>query len=95
MTQQCYMSKAKRKKEKVTYIDDGRSLATDEEVAKRKFEEEHRGYDVYMEDAMRRGEYRYPVKKKETHITDEERESHLIRTLGPITYKDWKMLGLI
>lgn len=68
---------------------------TEEEVAKRKFEEEHRGYSVYMEDAVRRGEYRYPTKKEETHITDEEKETKLMETLGPITYKDWKMLGLI
>lgn len=74
---------------------------TDEEVAKRKFEEEHRGYDVYME-GLTQGEYHYLVKKKETHITDEEKkcinvekEKKLIETLGPIRYKDWKMLGLI
>lgn len=72
-----------------------RFLLTDEEIAKRKFEEEHRGYDVYMEDAVRRGEFRYPVKKEERSITDEEREKHMMETLGPITYKDWKMLGLI
>ena len=68
---------------------------TDEEVAKRKFEEEHLGYTVYMEDSVRRGEFRYPVKKGERLITDEEREKHLMETLGPITYKDWKTLGLI
>lgn len=68
---------------------------TDEEVAKRKFEEEHRGYAVYMEDAVRRGEYRYPTKQEDMHITDEEKEKKLMETLGPITYKDWKMLGLL
>ena len=68
---------------------------TEEEVAKRKFEEEHRGYAVYMEDAVRRGEYRYPTKKEETHITDEEKEKKLMKTLGPIWYKELKMYGLI
>lgn len=68
---------------------------TEEEVAKRKFEEEHRGYAVYMEDAMRRGEYHYPTKKEDTHITDEEKEKKLMETLGPIWYKDLKMYGLI
>lgn len=68
---------------------------TDEEVAKRKFEEEHRGYDVYMEDAMRRGEYRYPVKKEETHINYEEMQKHLMEKLGPICYRDLKVYGLI
>lgn len=51
--------------------------------------------EVYMEDAMRRGEYRYPVKKEDTHITDEEKEKKLMETLGPIVYKDLKMYGLI
>ena len=68
---------------------------TEEEIAERKFQEEHRGYDVYMEDAVRRGEYRYPVKKEEKHITDEEKEEKLMETLGPIMYKDLKMYGLI
>lgn len=72
-----------------------RFLLTEEEVAKRKFETEHRGYAVYMEDAVRRGEYRYPTKKEETHITDEEKEKTLMKTLGPIWYKDLKMYGLI
>ena len=74
---------------------------TEEDIAKRKLEEEHRGYDVYME-GLTQGEHRYPVKKEGTHITDEEkkcinveREKTLIRTLGAITYKDFKMLGLI
>lgn len=68
---------------------------TEEEVATRKFEEEHRGYAVYMEDAVRRGEYRYPTKKEETHIIDEEKEKKLMETLGLIMYKDLKMHGLI
>ena len=68
---------------------------TEEEIAERKFQEERRGYDVYMEDAMRRGEYRYPVKKEETHITYEEREHKLIETLGPTTYAGLKMYGII
>ena len=68
---------------------------TEEEIAKRKFEEEHRGYDVYMEDAMRRGEYRYPVKKEETHVTYEEMQKHLMETLGPFWYRDLKVYGLI
>ena len=68
---------------------------TEEEAARLRFEEQHRGYAVYMEDAVRRGEYRYPVKKEERPITDEERENHLMETLGPIVYKDWKTLGLI
>ncbi len=68
---------------------------TEEWVVKHRFEEEHRGYEVYMEDAMRRGEYRYPVKKEDTHITDEEKEKKLMETLGPIMYKDLKIYGLI
>lgn len=71
-----------------------RFLLTEEEVAKRKFEEEHRGYDVYMEDSVRRGEYCYPVKKEERHITYEEKEKKLMETLDPIMYKDLKMYGL-
>ena len=48
-----------------------------------------------MEDAVRRGVYRYPTKKEDTHITDEDKEKKLMETLGPIWYKDLKMYGLI